>query len=68
MLDSTLAGPSKDLAHVPLSNLVLRSCSGAELPLSSVMPITLTYSPGETFESSLRRAVAPWTLGVLGDV
>ena len=55
-----------DLSKVPLTNLVLRSPSGAEVPLSSVMPVIVEYRPFDTVQAALERAVSPFTLAEKG--
>lgn len=55
-----------DLSKVPLANLVLRAESGAEVPLSSILPIALEYRQHDTIQSALERAVSPWKLTELG--
>ena len=51
---------------VPLANLVARSDSGAEVPLSTLMPVTVSYQPFDTMQTALERAISPLKLAERG--
>jgi hypothetical protein len=53
------------LTHVPLSNLVARGRK-AEVPLSTLMPVTLDFKAGDTVTEALARAIWPLELAEVG--
>lgn len=57
----------KDLSRVPLSDLIIRSEAGVEIPLSTILPVSVEYKPHDTIQSALERAIIPWKLVELGD-
>ena len=56
-----------DLLNTPVSNLVVRTPSGATIPLASALPtVVLHLKPGESVSQALERSLWPAEIVALG--